>query len=201
VDGDHAYVADYNGGVLIFDVSDPATPLEVARIGFDDPAMGAVLDIDVAGDHAYVAADTGLRILDVSDPSQAFEVGRFDTNDVLGEIPQDIHVVGPVAYMPVWTSGMLVMDVSSPDDPLPLAAVATSYAIYKVATDGDTAYLAEGVEGVRVLDIGNPATPGELDRIQPGKFVWEVKRINGRTVISFGDEADDSGGLQVIVDR
>jgi hypothetical protein len=201
VDGRYAYVSDYNGGVLIYDVADPSAPLEIARVGFDDPVMGAVLDIDVVGDHAYVASASGLRILDVSDPSQAFEVGRFDTNEVLGEVPQDIHVVGSIAYMPVWMTGMLIMDVTSPDDPSPLASVPTAYAIYKVETEGNAAFIAEGVEGVRVLDISNPASPVELERIQLGKFVWNLERIDGRTVITFGDEPDGSGGIQVIVDR
>ena len=202
LDGDEAYVADYNGGVLVFDVADPAAPVELTRVGFDDPAMGAVLDIEVVGDHAYVAADTGLRVLDVSDPSLAFEVGRFDTNEPLGEIPQDIHVVGSVAYMPVWTAGLLILDVTSPDDPRPLAPVLeTDYAIYEVETDGNRAYVAEGVEGVRVLLIGDPSNPIEFDRIEVDKFVWDVERIDGRTVISFGDEEDESGGLQVVIDR
>ena len=77
----------------------------------------------------------------------------------------------------------------------------TSYAMYRVKTDGNRAYIAEGVEGVRVLGIGDPANPVELDQIQLNKFVWDLERIGGRTVIGFGDEDDESGGLQVIVDR
>ncbi len=199
--GDIAYVADYNGGVVVLDVSDPADPFELTRVGFDDPDMGAVLDIDVSGDTAYVAADGGLRVLDVSDPSLAIEIGRFDTESIPGAIPQDVLYVDGVVYMPIWTAGLLILSADDPTAPVQEDSISTAYAMYEVKAEGTTFYVSEGTEGVRVLRITTPQDQTELERIDPGKFVWGIERTGGRTVVSFGDLDDDSGGLQVIIDR
>jgi len=201
VDGDVAYVADFNGGVAVIDVADPLDPRLLTLVGFDDPGFGAALAIEVVGDLAYVATVEGLRVLDVTDPAAAFEIGAFDTASLPGAVPQDVTIIGQTAYLASWMAGLLVIDVSTPEAPTPVAVLPTSLATYHVAATEDRAYLAEGSDGVRVLDITNPSAPVELERIQLGKFVWDVEIMNGSVVVSFGDTRDSSGGLQVIVDR
>jgi hypothetical protein len=47
----HAYVADEASGLLVIDISNPASPQIVASV--DTP--GFAFDVAVAGNHAYVA--------------------------------------------------------------------------------------------------------------------------------------------------
>jgi len=59
VSGDHAYVADYDAGLRVISVSDPAHPVEVGY--YDTP--GIALGVAVAGNYAYVADyEAGLQI-------------------------------------------------------------------------------------------------------------------------------------------
>jgi hypothetical protein len=201
VEGGVAYVADFNGGVAIIDVADPSNPRLLTIVGYDDPGFGAAVAVEVVGDLAYVASIEGLRILDVTNPEAAFEIGALDTASLPQGVPQSVTVIGQTVYLPVWVAGLLVVDVSTPEAPTPVANLPTGLAAYHFAADGDRGYLAEGSDGVRVLDITNTRAPFELDRIVLGKFVWDVAIMNGSVVVTFGDTSDGSGGLQVIVDR
>ncbi|MDP2948571.1 MAG: hypothetical protein Q8P22_03430, partial [Chloroflexota bacterium] len=71
------YVAAYDGGLLVYDVSSPATPRLLSTV----PALGGVGDVAVQGHYAYLVDEhnlgSSLRILDVSDPSQPKQVGEY----------------------------------------------------------------------------------------------------------------------------
>ncbi|MFQ5518265.1 MAG: LVIVD repeat-containing protein, partial [Acidimicrobiia bacterium] len=72
VAGGYAYLADYDAGLRIIDVSQPAAPAEVGS--FDSP--GYAEGVAVAGGYAYLADGyAGLRIIDVSQPAAPAEVG------------------------------------------------------------------------------------------------------------------------------
>lgn len=94
-DGDHLYVADEapNAPIRIFDVSDPAAPLEVGRYR---PRLGAIPhQFQVRdGSIAIVAHyEHGVEVVDVSDPTEPRLVGFYDTRtgeDDVGE-GSDIH--------------------------------------------------------------------------------------------------------------
>ena len=208
----HAFVSDYNGGVLIFDLTDPAVPVAVANLGFDDKDFGAALEIAVVlgaangNDYAYVASDLGLRIIDVTIPSQAFIVAELDTDVDNGLIPQGIVVDRGIAYLSSWSGGLLVIDVGNPNAPLLSQSIATDYAFYKLVADptADLLYVAEGTKGIRVLDIANAGSFAgviTVDQIDIGKFVWDIGRANGELFVGFGDLDDLSGGFQTIIDR
>jgi hypothetical protein len=56
VSGHYAYVADWDAGLQVIDVSDPANPRRVG--GYDTP--GYALGVAVSGNYAYVADGGGL---------------------------------------------------------------------------------------------------------------------------------------------
>ena len=66
ISGNYAYVADWDDGLRVIDVSAPNSPKEV---GFCD-TPGEANGIFVSGSHAYVAdRNEGLRVIDISNPS------------------------------------------------------------------------------------------------------------------------------------
>ena len=114
--GDYAYVADYQAGLWVVDVTQPAAPREVAFV--DTP--GYAVGVTIAGQYAYVADESSLRIIDVSDPANAFEVGAADTPGYA----KSVAVVGKTAYVGQifcaneCSAGLLIMDVSDPTQPV-----------------------------------------------------------------------------------
>ncbi|MHA1960692.1 MAG: hypothetical protein ACW99U_10690, partial [Candidatus Thorarchaeota archaeon] len=66
VSGDYAYVADWDDGLAVINISDPTNP---GTPVYED-TRGLAYDVYVSGDYAYVAdLNTGLAVIDISDPT------------------------------------------------------------------------------------------------------------------------------------
>jgi hypothetical protein len=77
-DGDYVYVADFSGGLRIFDVSNPSVPVEV---GSYTKNLERATQVTVKGDSVYVSdsGEIGLHVIDVSDPAAPLEVAYHRT--------------------------------------------------------------------------------------------------------------------------
>ena len=101
VSGGYAYVADWNAGLRVIDVSDPENPVEIGY--YDTP--GYAHGVYISGSYAYVAdGDWGLRVIDVSNPSNPEEVGYYDTPGWA----YGVYVSGDYAYVAGWHAGLQI---------------------------------------------------------------------------------------------
>jgi len=163
---DRAYVATGNGGVEIFDVSDPAHPGHAGQIAMPGYA-GWVHDVFVEGNHAYVVGarliqppQGWLSIVDVSDPAHPAEVG---TLDLAGE-GYRLHVAGGIAYVAADEAGLRLIDVSDPAAPVEVGHVDPPAGARSavIVVDGDEAFVASNSENgawVQKIDVSDPAHP------------------------------------------
>jgi hypothetical protein len=81
LEGDLAFVADGEHGLVVLDVSDPSAVAAVSRV----ESIGDAYDLQRDGDLVYVAdgnRDAGLQVVDVSDPSAPEVIGFFQTDQV-----------------------------------------------------------------------------------------------------------------------
>lgn len=114
VSGNYAYVAAYDGGVRIVDVSNPKSPKEVAS--YDTP--GQALSVAVQGRYLYVAdGQSGLRIIDVGDPRKPAEVGFVETPGYA----EDVAVSGSLVLV-ADTEDLRIIDASDPRNPHELSS-------------------------------------------------------------------------------
>jgi len=154
ISGKHAYVADYDKGLRVIDISDPAHPYEV---GFYD-TPGQAWGVAVSGSYAYVAdGNWGLRVIDVSDPAHPTDVGFTYTPSVAC----GVAVSGTYAYV-ADENGLGVIDVSDPAHPAEVGFYDTPGYAYDVAVSGTYAYVADGASGLRVIDVSDPVHPSEV---------------------------------------
>ena len=189
VSGNYAYVADHElGGLVIFDISDPAAPALVGS--YDTP--GLALSVVVAGNYAYVADHElgGLQVINISNPASPSYAGSYDTPG----IAFGLALSGDFAYVADNSLGIQVIDVSDPTLPSFVGNVPTYGQSRGIAVAGNRAYVADREAGLLVLDISNPAAPDSIGAYDtPG---------NARNVSLSGDYAfvadDVDGGLQII---
>ncbi|MFX0172905.1 MAG: LVIVD repeat-containing protein [Candidatus Hodarchaeota archaeon] len=74
---DIAYVADWDDGLEIVDITDPSNPIELGQY-----AVECARGIQVVNDVLYLAYNTnGLFILNISDPSNPTELGAYYASD------------------------------------------------------------------------------------------------------------------------
>jgi hypothetical protein len=178
--GTYAYVG-IGPRLVVADVSDPSRPAIVGETG---PLPPNVIDVAVAGDHAYAALGTGgLRVLDISDPATPHEVGVCEGSWVV------MDMAGNYVYL-ADGAGLRVVDVSDPTAPHE-AGFCEAPGATGVVVSGEFAYLTgHSVEiragvttggrrnrvrrirawsSVSVVDISDPATPTDVGPLEmPG---------------------------------
>ena len=92
VAGSHAYVAALEGGLHIFDITEPAMPRRISTYA----TQGNATEIAPASEHAYLLdSRVGVVVLDVSEPDKPKQVGHY-ANDAL---PIDAVVHGDYLYL------------------------------------------------------------------------------------------------------
>ncbi len=167
VQGDYAYVADFYDGLKIVDVSNPQTPVEVGVLGTLQAGR-----IKVQGNYAYAINVTvnnpdSLEIIDVSNPSTPFEVGSIE----VANITWDIDVSGNYVYIAAHNSGLRIINVSDPANPI-LAGVYADHTVHDVQVVGNTAYLAspDFNGGFIILDVSDPSNPTLINQYNPSGF-------------------------------
>ena len=110
VSGRYAYLANYDDGVRIYDVSDPANPTNVAHIN----SGGFAHDVAISGSYAFVANTTeGLQIYDISSPASPITLGPIKN----WASPADFFRVsgsGGYVYLASGQDGLRIYNVSGP---------------------------------------------------------------------------------------
>jgi len=165
----YAFLANYNDGLRIYDVSDPANPKRIAHVNDG----GTALFPAVSGKYLFLANDfDGLRIYDISNPANPTNIARIkDTG-----YPWGVAISGKYAYVADNFYGLSIFDISDPTHPISVAHINNSPprevfnghnndhvhfdgSAYGIAVAGHHAYLANFGDGVRVYDISVPTNP------------------------------------------
>ncbi len=181
----HCMANDYQGGLQVLDVSNPANPIEISV--YDTP--GSAVGLYISGGLAYIAdGSAGLRVVDVSDPANPIELSVYDTLRA-----NDVCVIESLAYVADGSAGLRVVDVSDPVNLIELGAYDTPEWVYGVYISGNLAYLANGYDGLRVLDVSDPVNPVEISFYDTPGFAGNVYAQEGLAYI-----ADGSAGLRIV---
>lgn len=151
VAGNLIYTAAGNGGLVIVDAGNPASPNVIGRY----EGLWAE-GIDVAGTLAYVIDNTGLSIFDVNNPNAPVFLSNYANSNLM-----EVQVVNDLAYVGT-TSGLLIIDVSNPLAPVLQEQYTLSCGVGNLAITDDFIYLACGWGGLRIFYFSSPdgtATP------------------------------------------
>ena len=199
VSGNYAYVAAFENGLRIIDVSDPANPREV---GYLD-TKGCAYKVYVFGGYVYVGdckypGTPGLRIVDVSDPTNPQEVGSLD----LGDCAMDVVVSDGYAYVCDQDEGFKVIDIHDLTSPRVVASVG-GYA-HCVKLVDKYAYVTDAFGGLRVFDIRKPLSPQQVSSLKLGSWLADME-VSGQYMYIAGgkdglwivDISDPSNPVQV----
>lgn len=168
IDGDFAYVAD-NCCVHILDISDPANPTVAAGTS---SLFGEATDLVLAGNFLYVAYGTdGLKVYDVS-THNLFAVGTWLIPTVLA---RSVAVSGNHAYVGIagTQSGLRVINISDPTNPLLVGSVTGSSATSAITVDGNLSFSVGG-NSLLVVDISNPSSPSFVSGFAVGGVASDV---------------------------
>jgi hypothetical protein len=159
--GNYAYIAGFDSGLYVLDVSNPASPQQVGRWPTPSDVFqvsGVVSD----GHYAYLGNGPDVRVIDVSDPVHPTEVGVCTDPGYAMELSK----VGNHLYVSDWFSRMWVIDVSDPAVPTAVGSCTATDNLGNVAADSGHAYLACQFSGMDVVDVSNPTDPYRVGRYE-----------------------------------
>lgn len=178
--GDKVYLPDVVYGLLVVDVSAPASP----QLESMTPTGTYPFGVDVQDGMAAVTANMALlHTLDVSDPFEPKELGCFtpipdltphNTPSNLGIDLEDGTVVASH-----WGFGVHTYDVTMPTLPQSLADVKIGPNLNPVARKGDLIYT--GDSQLLVFDITDPANPVQVGSGPSVQQYFVSIRLSGDT--------------------
>lgn len=199
---DYLLLSGTGRGMVVMDVSDLSTPMEVAAYQVGDHS---VHDVTVRGDLAFVAHwNAGLRVVDLSDPANPDEVAAFDYHDkeytnahfarphpeedyvVLGDeiyagSPGPKHVIA-FDTSANWTEELAVFSFPQGNAQQPTGNQGYWWTGHNfdfgAASRGEQDHLYSGdyKAGVQAFDLSDPSDPQHLDQYLPTRGINEVKR-------------------------
>lgn len=191
VKDDYAYVADGyfqaqdEGGLLIYDISDPTTPRQEGKLSTPQGGPNEVVVID---EYAYIAnGQDGLLIADVSNPAAPYRVGAFGTSYAC-----DLAIRDNYAYMADRTGGLVIIDHSFKQFPAQVGSYDTDGEAWGIELVGDLAYVADFDNGLVIIDVSNPNLPMQVGRLDTEGVAMKVTVVGDRAFI-----ADNTNGLVI----
>jgi archaellum component FlaF (FlaF/FlaG flagellin family) len=202
VNGNYAYVAAGEAGLVVVDVTNRSAPAIVATL----PTPGNANSVKVVSNLVYLAGGaSGLEIIDVTDPIHPVLAGAVDTpGDAV-----DVAVTGNRALVADSASGIQLIDVSAPVHPvllraLPMPAGATTIDIRGVDREGSRVVFAGSVDGpapfngIGVIDLtdetnpvlqGTVATGDARDVVVRGNFAFVADFASSFTTVDLSNPA------------
>lgn len=155
-------------------------------INYAGSVGGSIKAVDVSGALAYIGEGGALTILDIGNIDQPTPIARLP----LPGIVNDLQVVGNFVYIADDYSGLQIIDVSDPHNPLRRGGFDIPEQAWKVYVSNGIAFVADWFGGLQIVDVSNPAAPtlrGHYD-----DTVHDVQIVGGLAYLA------TSAGLAVI---
>lgn len=192
--GATAYLADYDAGLLIYDVSVPSDPTLLGSVGGLDQITTA---IGVLGTYVYVCSQSvqehtaTLRVIDVANPTQPTIVGETKIpNGVVQAVADELHV-----YLAATNNGLIIVDVSQPATPNVVGVLASSQ-MSRVAISSNVVYAigASGADrGLFAISVEEPSAPFIISHLVGGPGGLRDVAVSGTTIVLVGRGISGSG--------
>lgn len=146
-------------GLSCYDLSDPGVPRLIGQYATSD----SIRAVELRGTDAFVAAGrAGLQILDLSRPS-ALTRGPAASFPP-GAQARAVAVEGKYAYL-IERTGLRVLDVSRPEEPILISQKDTQGSLRNVAVNGKTLFVADTQAGLHIFDVSDPNQPRRLSTL------------------------------------
>ncbi len=187
--GARAYLADGTGGLQVLDVTNPARPTLAGSIPTDGEANDVAVTVGAAGIFAYITTQASkMQVVDASSPA------NLKVRGVL-TLPNNGHgivVSGSRGYVGCEGSGLVIADITNPENPVQIGAFKSIHAhsVNSLVLSGARIFTA-GIGGIDVIDANNPSS--QLGSYDDTRSFTQLAIANGNAYL-----ATSSGGMLII---
>ncbi|MCK5182998.1 MAG: hypothetical protein KAQ95_01745, partial [Candidatus Heimdallarchaeota archaeon] len=204
-----AYVACWNYGLKIVNITDPTNLTEVGSYNDGVEVGGTFISNDVA---IVTKTDGGVLLLNVSDPTDPQKISQYNATG----IPNVCVIRENIAFVAYWEdtgSRIVFLNISEPITPVFIGQYNDTMDTYDFHLKDDLLIIANDASGVYFVNISNLANPIKITQIDTSSLAVGVDTIdnyafigdwNTLEVIDFSDftdlrfigSFDDTGAFQ-----
>ena len=187
VKGNVAYVCEFDNGLEILDISNPAHIVKLGQVENTEQSRG----IEVLGHIAYVSCNTnGLKLFDISDHSRPVYVGEYGDRD--GD-PHQLLAEGEIGYLTEWHGGFDIIDLSDPIKPFRLNQYKDDMLAFSVNVSDSYAYVTGYRDGLKILDVSESQSPILVGEFNNGGETNAIQVLGDKAYV-----CDKQQGLEIM---
>ena len=149
------YIGDGERGLLIYDFSNPLSPIELGSIEL----LGSVNKIIMNNDITYILSGDQFAIINVSNPAEPKMISNYS----FPNSAQGMAISGSKVFIANEYAGLFILDISNLSEPYELGSVDTPGHASDVAVVSNYAYVADGSGGLRIYNVSDPQNITEVD--------------------------------------
>ncbi|MBZ0263381.1 T9SS type A sorting domain-containing protein [bacterium] len=202
VQGNYAYVAARDYGLIVVDISTPEAPVAVNELFL----AGESWSVIVEGDIAYVASmHGGLHIIDVTTPPDPalIQTVHYDNEHVF---PHDLALRDNFLHLAMFRGGLMVLDVSDPFNPIQRGSVefpnqenqGRNDWIQYLTLDKTYAYIVNSTGGlITIVDTSDPDHLDVRGSAGPLYVSTEITLYNSYVLVADGGFFDSMAVFDV----
>ncbi|MHA1186535.1 MAG: LVIVD repeat-containing protein, partial [Candidatus Heimdallarchaeota archaeon] len=187
------YVVDMWSGLLIFDISNLLSPIEVGQYN----PFGTIRHIKVIGNYAFLNVfGVGIEVIDISNPAAPTLIGRYESFLVNGVSHNVFHIWDAFisedyAYVIASEDKLIIIDLSQLDSLTATGTLVLTNSTSSIFVEKNKAYL--GCEsGMLIIDVKNKANPKEvgvfIDKNSYG--IGDIAVTGKYAVTAYGDSLE-----------
>jgi hypothetical protein len=155
MDGTRAYIGYENGGIDIIDFSDQQDIYKLNGYSSNN-----VKGLNKEGDYIYFVStppsgDARFEIIDISNP---LSISALGSTTIDAYYARDVKIQGNFAYLACGFDGLVIVNITDPNNPIEMGKYETSYSNYGLAVTGDYVYMRDNT-GIKILDVSNKSDP------------------------------------------
>ncbi|UCE07248.1 MAG: T9SS type A sorting domain-containing protein [bacterium] len=220
ISGNYAFIASGTfSGLRVIDLSNPAIPVEVGYSVNSDPCPEVeawmAFKIKISGNYAYVLYFDGtwsfknfrLYVYDVTDPTAPLQMGHISLPDNC----TSLFVKGDYVYVTAYEfggfSGVIVIDVSDPLQPVEVTYFQTWGMPESIYVTDNITYIANN-DSLLIYNVTEPGSPIKLGSYSPeseiahihhvavqGDFIYIIDSVFGVRIL----DASDFSQIQEVI--
>jgi hypothetical protein len=183
VNGNYAYLADWDNGLHIVDISNKTKPAEKLIYDANKRITG------VYGYDNYLFVDgieiNYIEILNITSPLNPVNIANIDS---IGWV-YDIVVQDTLLFIAAGAEGLLVYSISDINHPQFISSFRKDFSCRIIGLDitGQTAFLADDFFAMRIIDLSIADTLQEIIKIPTSESVYDICVENYRAYLACGD--------------
>ena len=152
IEGNYLYMASWEAGLEIIDITNVSNPSLITTLSIGDYSNEGELD----GNYLYMANEYGLMVIDVTNPAIPVLITSLETYDDA----RGITLIENYAYVADGFSGLKIFEITNVTEPYLVANVPIDGYLWSgVTVVEEHAYLLDSYSGLKIFDITNITAP------------------------------------------